>query len=105
MADSAARQKLESKLAELGVAIPANLHDNTLVLANPIEIYRFYLTEILAPLLPEVSPIIIYEAIQWTNSLMHGDLVREMSSYLALQDLSKLSGTMINHFEILETYL
>jgi hypothetical protein len=77
MTDSSERQKLESKLHELGVAVLSTLHDNAAVLANPVEIYRCYLTNILTPIIPEVNPLIIYEAIQWTNSLTHGDLVRE----------------------------
>ncbi|KAL2038144.1 hypothetical protein N7G274_009092 [Stereocaulon virgatum] len=56
MTDSPERQKLESELHEFGVAILPMLHDNAAVLAKPVEIYRCYLTDILTPVIPEVSP-------------------------------------------------
>lgn len=63
-------------LQGLGIAMPTTLRNETTLYANPIEIYRDYLVDILTKLIPETSQAVAYDAIQWSNSLLHGDLVR-----------------------------
>ena len=41
---------------------------------NPVDIYRLYITEILEPI-TGASAKIILPALQWTQSLEHGDLL------------------------------
>lgn len=42
---------------------------------NPLDLYRAHITELLAPIVPSVDKKIIYNALQWTQSLDKGDLV------------------------------
>jgi arginyl-tRNA synthetase len=41
---------------------------------NPVDIYRAHLTEVLAPI-TGVDPLIVYNALQWTQTLDKGDLI------------------------------
>jgi len=47
---------------------------NTYPEINPVDIYRSHITELLAPI-AGVDKKIVYQALQWTNSLDKGDLV------------------------------
>ena len=69
------RSKIESQLQQLGVLAPISIYAGARVLVNPIDIFRCYLTDILAGLLHGVGSQTIYDSIQYTNSLSHGDLV------------------------------
>ena len=64
----------KKKLQGLGIQSPVPKYAETQVLHNPIDIYRAYLAEILIPLIG-VDPQLVYDSLQWTNNLAHGDLV------------------------------
>jgi arginyl-tRNA synthetase len=47
---------------------------NTYPELNPVDLYRSHITELLAPI-AGVDAQIVYNALQWTNTLDKGDLV------------------------------
>jgi len=47
---------------------------NTYPALNPVDIYRSHISELLAPL-AGVDPKIVFNSLQWTNTLDKGDLV------------------------------
>lgn len=65
---------LQTKLKSLGIRTPVPSYADSHVLQNPTDIYRSYLAELLTPLIGAESQL-IYDSLQWTNSLAHGDLV------------------------------
>jgi len=74
MGEDAESSRLVLHLQKLGVGTPIPHHGDAKVLSNPIDIYRCYSTDILVNIL-DIGPNIIYDSIQYTNSLSHGDLV------------------------------
>lgn len=65
--------ELSSTLKALGLSeVPKE--PNTYPESNPMDIYRSHITELLAPV-AGVDKKIIYQALQWTNTLDKGDLV------------------------------
>ena len=75
MGEHGESNQIEFQLQKLGVPTPIPVYGNARVLVNPIDIFRCYLTEVVAGLLQGVDSQIIYDSIQYTNSLNHGDLV------------------------------
>ena len=75
MGEHAESSKIASQLHKLGVQTPIPEYGDAQVLVNPIDIYRCYLTEAVAQILTDVDPQLIYDSIQYTNNLNHGDLV------------------------------
>ena len=65
---------LQEKLQTLGVGTPIPSFKGTDVLTNPVDIYRSYLADTLTRLI-DCDAQLVYESIQWTNSLPNGDLV------------------------------
>lgn len=66
-------EDITSTIKALGLnEVPAE--PNTYPALNPVDIYRSHITEILAPL-AGVDKKILYQALQWTNTLDKGDLV------------------------------
>ena len=65
---------LQSNLGKLGIQPPSPNFAGSHILHNPIDVYRSHLAEILRPLI-NTDPQLIYDSLQWTNSLVHGDLV------------------------------
>jgi len=62
-----------STLKGLGInEVPAE--PNTYPALNPVDIYRSHITEILAPI-AGVDKKVVYQSLQWTNTLDKGDLV------------------------------
>ena len=65
--------QLSSLLKNIGLPeVPKE--PNTYPEINPVDIYRSHITELLAPI-AGVDKKIVYQALQWTNSLDKGDLV------------------------------
>lgn len=74
MTNTLTLEGLQAKLKSLGLESFVPKYANSQVLQNPIDIYRSYLADILTPLIG-VGSQLIYDSLQWTNSLNHGDLV------------------------------
>jgi hypothetical protein len=65
--------ELSATLSAIGISkIPQQ--PNTYPALNPVDIYRSHITELLAPV-AGVDPKIVFNALQWTNTLDKGDLV------------------------------
>jgi arginyl-tRNA synthetase len=65
--------ELSATLSAIGIAeVPQQ--PNTYPALNPVDIYRSHITELLAPV-AGVDPKIVFNALQWTNTLEKGDLV------------------------------
>lgn len=65
--------ELSALLSAIGIEkVPQQ--PNTHPALNPVDIYRSHITELLAPV-AGVDPKIVYNALQWTNTLDKGDLV------------------------------
>lgn len=65
--------ELSAQLSAIGIEkVPQQ--PNTYPALNPVDIYRSHITELLAPV-AGVDPKIVYNALQWTNTLDKGDLV------------------------------
>ena len=64
---------LRFKVASLGNQDAIPTFANTHILHNPIDIYRSHLAELLTPLI-DADRQLIYNSIQWSNNLAHGDL-------------------------------
>ena len=65
--------ELASLLKNIGLSeVPKE--PNTYPEINPADIYRSHITELLAPI-AGVDKKIVYQALQWTNTLDKGDLV------------------------------
>ena len=67
--------RLETQLQHWELSTPIPIYGSARVGVNPIDIFRCYLTEVIAGILKDVDPQKIYDSIQYTNSLKHGDLV------------------------------
>lgn len=67
-------ESLEAQLDNLGIHSPVPKYPDTQVLQNPIDIYRSYLTHLLVPLVG-AEPQVVYDSLQWTNNLGHGDIL------------------------------
>ena len=65
---------LQTRLEALNIDTPIRYFDKTHVLVNPIDIYRCYLANMLASVV-ESDRQLIYDSIQWTNSLINADLL------------------------------
>ncbi|MDI1487642.1 MAG: hypothetical protein OHK93_006912 [Ramalina farinacea] len=66
---------LEAQLQKLDVSTPIPPYNAADFLVNPIDIYRAYLADTVAAILPIVNPQLVYDSIQWTNNPAHGDLI------------------------------
>lgn len=65
--------ELSATLSAIGISkVPQQ--PNTYPALNPVDIYRSHITELLAPV-AGVDPKIVFNALQWTNTLEKGDLV------------------------------
>ncbi|QDS69709.1 hypothetical protein FKW77_009837 [Venturia effusa] len=65
--------ELSAQLSAIGIEkIPQQ--PNTYPALNPVDLYRSHITELLAPV-AGVDSKIVYNALQWTNTLEKGDLV------------------------------
>lgn len=65
--------ELSTLLKKIGISeVPKQ--PNTYPEVNPVDIYRSHITEILSPI-AGVDAKIVYQALQWTNTLDKGDLV------------------------------
>ncbi|TID23712.1 arginyl-tRNA synthetase [Venturia nashicola] len=65
--------ELSAQLSAIGIAkVPQQ--PNTYPALNPVDIYRSHITDLLAPV-AGVDPKIVFNALQWTNTLEKGDLV------------------------------
>lgn len=66
--------EVSQKLATLGLTTPLASYPNCYPQVNPVDVYRAHITTILADV-TGVDPAIIYQALQWTQTLEKGDLV------------------------------
>jgi arginyl-tRNA synthetase len=64
---------LTATLRSLGISKVPQL-PNTSPALNPVDVYRSHITELLAPI-AGVDPKIVYNALQWTQTLAMGDLI------------------------------
>lgn len=65
--------ELSAQLSAIGIEkVPQQ--PNTYPALNPVDIYRSHITDLLAPV-AGVDPQIVFNALQWTNTLEKGDLV------------------------------
>lgn len=74
MANTLELEGLQAKLKSLGIESPVPDYANSHILQNPTDIYRAYLADLLTPLIGAERQL-VYDSIQWTNNLTHGDLV------------------------------
>lgn len=75
MSDTRKMKRLETQLEKLNVHVPVPSYGAAQILDNAIDIYRSYLANILEPMLKDASSQNVYDSIQYTNSLSHGDLI------------------------------
>lgn len=65
--------ELSAQLSAIGIEqVPQQ--PNTYPALNPVDIYRSHITDLLAPV-AGVDPNIVFNALQWTNTLEKGDLI------------------------------
>lgn len=74
MAPAINADELAKQLESLGLSKPLEHYKNCHPEANPVDIYRSHLTEILTEV-TGVDAAIVYPALQWTLTLEKGDLV------------------------------
>ncbi len=75
MSDTRKMKRLETQLEKLIVHVPVPSYGAAQILENPIDIYRSYLANILEPMLKDARSQNVYDSIQYTNRLSHGDLI------------------------------
>lgn len=64
---------LEQSLGSLDLGVPIPHVEGAEVLANPLDIYRTYLAQILVAAL-DCNIEVAYKSIQWPNNIFNGDL-------------------------------
>lgn len=67
-------EEVSQKLANLGLTTPLASYPNCYPQVNPFDVYRAHITTILTEI-TGVDPAIIYQSLQWTQTLEKGDLV------------------------------
>jgi len=66
-------ETLENALSALNLNVPMPGVNNAEVLANPLDVYRTYLAEVLAGAV-DCDINVAYKSIQWPNNIFNGDL-------------------------------
>lgn len=99
MAHTDTMTDLTATLQSLGLSNVPRL-PNTYPALNPVDIYRSHITELLATI-TGVEPKIVYNVLQWTQTLAMGDLVLPVQA-LRLKgkkpdELAKEIGEKVNH--------
>lgn len=67
-------ESLQSQLSSLGISEPLPVFPDSNPTTNPVDVYRCYIAETLAPI-GGVDIKLIYTSLEWTQSFDKGDLI------------------------------